>query len=249
MAIVKASYTRSRAKIKAALRYIVHRPGREGERLTRTLFSGEKTLSKADAYRLIDETRGMTFFHLKINFHPTWEDTRKDLDLPAITRQTIATLQERFNRPIRYFAVEHNDHTDLRHIHAIVLMKLSRGERIGRQDWQACREEASAQALLERRSLDAVRRYQKTLQRNLSKSRQGMMQDRAVSRFAGVEGGWTLRGGFRGVRQQTRLCPECNYRNTMVRLPDGNAYYCPTCRNVEEIRPRLRLHQEQELRL
>jgi hypothetical protein len=149
MAIVKASYTRSRAKIKAALRYIVHRPGREGERLTRTLFSGEKTLSKADAYRLIDEERGMTYFHLKINFHPTWEDTRKDLDLPAITRQTIATLQERFNRPIRYFAVEHNDHTDLRHIHAIVLMKLSRGERIGRQDWQACREEASAQALLE----------------------------------------------------------------------------------------------------
>jgi hypothetical protein len=233
MAIVKASYTRSRAKIKAALRYIVHRPGREGERLTRTLFSGEKTLSKADAYRLIDETRGMTFFHLKINFHPTWEDTRKDLDLPAITRQTIATLQERFNRPIRYFAVEHNDHTDLRHIHAIVLMKLSRGERIGRQDWQACREEASAQALLERRSLDAVRRYQKTLQHSLTKRRQGITQDRAVSR----------------VRQQTRLCAECNYRNTMVRLPDGNAYYCPTCRNVEEIRPRLRLHQEQELRL
>jgi len=33
MAIVKASYTRSRSKIKAALRYIVHRPGREGERL------------------------------------------------------------------------------------------------------------------------------------------------------------------------------------------------------------------------
>jgi hypothetical protein len=233
MAIVKASFTRSRAKIKAALRYIVHRPGREGERLTRTLFSGEKTLSKADAYRLIDETRGKTYFHLKINFHPTWEDTRKDLDLRTITSQTIATLKERFNRPIQYFAVEHNDHTELRHIHAIVLIKLGRGERIGRQDWQACREEASAQALLERRSLDAVRRYQKTLQRSLTQKRQGITQDRAVSR----------------VRQQTRLCAECNYRNTMVRLPDGNAYYCPTCRNVEEIRPRVRLHHEQELRL
>ena len=122
MAIVKASYTRSRAKIKAALRYIVHRPGREGERLTRTLFSGEKTLSKAEAYRLIDEKRGMTYFHLKINFHPKREDTRKDLDLRTITSQTIATLEERFNRPIRYFAVEHNDHTELRHIHAIVLI-------------------------------------------------------------------------------------------------------------------------------
>ncbi len=249
MAIVKANYTRSRAKIKAALRYIVHRPGREGERLTRTLFSGEKTLSKAEAYRLIDEKRGMTYFHLKINFHPKWEDTRKDLDLRTITSQTIATLKERFNRPIGYFAVEHNDHTDLRHIHAIVLIKLSRGERIGRQDWQACREEASAQALLERRSLDVVRRYQKTLQRSLTKKRQGIMRDRAVSRFAGVEGGWTLRGGLSRMQQQTRLCAECNYRNTMVRLPDGNVYYCPTCRNVEEVRPRVRLNHEQELRL
>jgi hypothetical protein len=112
-------------------------------------------------------------------------------------------------------------------------MKLGRGERIGRQDWQACREEASAQARLERRSLDAVRRYQKTLQRSLTQKRQGITQDRAVSR----------------VRQPTRLCAECNYRNTMVRLPDGNAYYCPTCRHVEEIRPRVRLHHEQELRL
>ena len=249
MAIVKASFTRSRAKIKAALRYIVHRPGRDGERLTRPLFSGEKTPNKAEAYRLIDEERGMTYFHLKINFHPKWEDTRKDLDLRTITTQTIATLQERFNRPIQYFAVEHNDHTDLRHIHAIVLIKLSRGERIGRQDWQACREEASAQALLERRSLDAVRRQQKTLQRSLTTKRQGILHDRAVSRFAGAEGGWALRGGLSRMRPQTRLCPECNYRNTMVRLPDGNAYYCPTCRNVEEIRPRLRLKHEQELRL
>jgi hypothetical protein len=249
MAIVKASFTRSRAKIKAALRYIVHRPGREGERLTRPLFSGEKTPSKADAYRFIDEKRGMTYFHLKINFHPKREDTRKDLDLRTITSQTIATLKERFNRPIGYFAVEHNDHTELRHIHAIVIIKLSRGERIGREDWRACREEASAQALLERRSLDAVREYKKTLQRSLRKSRQGLLHDRAVNRFAGIEGGWTLRGGSSRVRPQTRLCAECNYRNTMVRLNNGNVYYCPTCRNVEEVRPRVRLKQEQELRL
>jgi hypothetical protein len=38
MAIVKATYTKSRPGAKAALRYIQHRPGREGEKVKRELF-------------------------------------------------------------------------------------------------------------------------------------------------------------------------------------------------------------------
>ena len=60
----------------------------------------------------------MTFFHLKINFHPEREDTRKDLNLRDITRQSMMALEKRLQRPIRFLAVEHNDHTPLRHIHA-----------------------------------------------------------------------------------------------------------------------------------
>jgi hypothetical protein len=75
--------------------YVVSPPARDTQK-SGSLFSGEKTPSKADAYRLIDEKRGMTYFHLKINFHPKWEDTRKDLDLRTITSQTIATLKRIF---------------------------------------------------------------------------------------------------------------------------------------------------------
>jgi hypothetical protein len=157
MAIVKAYFTRSSEKIMKTLNYIVHRPGKEGEKLNRELFGDlEESIRKEDAYGRLVAGQGMTFFHLKFNFHPEREDTRKDLNLRDITRQSIMALEERLQRPIRFLAVEHNDHTDLRHIHAIMLVKLRKGERIGIEDWQVCREKATEQAALQRRALDAV---------------------------------------------------------------------------------------------
>src|SRR5688572_10032544 len=195
MAIVRAHYTRSRSKIKATLRYIVHRPGREGERLTRELFgSFEEAISKEDAYRLIDAQRGMTFFHVKLNFHPTREDRRKDLNLRDITRQSMVALEKRLQRPIRFLAVEHNDHTALRHIHALVLVKLSRGERIGRDDWKACREAATEQARFQRRALDVVRRFQRDLQR------EQRFPKTFITRSVGMAGGKALYARGRSVR-------------------------------------------------
>jgi hypothetical protein len=56
-------------------------------------------------------------------------------------------------------AVEHNDHTELRHIHAIVMVKLGRGERLSKEDWQACRKAATESARLQRRALDLFQGY------------------------------------------------------------------------------------------
>jgi hypothetical protein len=87
MAIVKAYFTRSSEKIMKTLNYIVHRPGKEGEKLNRELFGDlEESIRKEDAYGRIAAGQGMTFFHLKFNFHPEREDTRKDLNLRDITR-------------------------------------------------------------------------------------------------------------------------------------------------------------------
>ena len=62
MAIVKASFTRSSEKIKKTLNYIVHRPGREGEKLNRELFGDlEESIRKEDAYGRIAAGQGMTF--------------------------------------------------------------------------------------------------------------------------------------------------------------------------------------------
>jgi hypothetical protein len=226
MAIIKASYTRSRAKIKATLRYIIHRPGRDGERLTRTLFGWGGEPTKEDGYQRIDADKGMTYFHLKMNFHPKREDTRKDLDLRAITRQTVATLEERFNRQIHFLAVEHNDHTQLRHIHAIVMIKLGRGERIGREDWKLCRDRATEAALLERRALDLFRGYHTDLQRDLSEAKQErVFSAQAANRFRGAAGGRARR--MRTIRAPMRACQHSPH-HTVVTLPNGNNW-CREC--------------------
>ncbi len=57
MAIVKAKYIRSKPRIKAHLRYITHRRGAEGERLTRPLFGRDGALSKQQIYDMIDKAR------------------------------------------------------------------------------------------------------------------------------------------------------------------------------------------------
>lgn len=50
MAIVKARYVRGKDRIKAHLRYITHRRGGEGERMTRPLFGRDGALSKQQIY-------------------------------------------------------------------------------------------------------------------------------------------------------------------------------------------------------
>ena len=59
MAIMKAKFCRSdagtRAGAKAHIRYIEHRPGKEGAKINRTLFNSDGVLGRWQAYRLIDE--------------------------------------------------------------------------------------------------------------------------------------------------------------------------------------------------
>jgi hypothetical protein len=75
MAIVKVKYTRSRPKIKAHLRYIAHRPGREGEKISRRLFDLNGLSDKDQAYRLIDDApRGSIFFKTILSPDPKRED-------------------------------------------------------------------------------------------------------------------------------------------------------------------------------
>ena len=85
MAIVKASYTKSRAGAKASLRYMMHRPGREGQRLTRELVGYDGVMSLLQAYQMIDEAgQGSYFYRLIISPDPKSEDTQKALHLSEI---------------------------------------------------------------------------------------------------------------------------------------------------------------------
>jgi hypothetical protein len=157
MAIVKATYTKSSNIAKAAIRYIEHRPGREGEKVTRGLFGIDGTMDRQQAYQMIDEAeKGTAYFRLVISPDPAREDTEKDLHLAELTRQTLLTLEERLNKEVPYVAVEHDDHAPHRHIHVVALVR----GRLNTQDFQAMRQTATDAALFQRQERDQAREQQ-----------------------------------------------------------------------------------------
>jgi hypothetical protein len=157
MAIVKATYTKSSGAAKAAIRYIEHRPGREGEKVKRELYSRDVSVERGEAYRMIDEARkGTVFFRIVISPDPAKEDTEKDLLLTEITVQTMQTLEERLQNHVSYVAVEHDDHAPHRHVHVLACVK----GRLNTQDFQALRTTATQAALSQRQERDMARQQQ-----------------------------------------------------------------------------------------
>jgi hypothetical protein len=151
MAIVKATYTKSRKGAKASIRYIQHRPGKAGQQLTRTLFGGEGKMERRDAYTLIDEAKqGSAFFRFVISPDPTREDSAHDLHLRAVTEQTMQTLADRLQTPVSWVASVHADHTPHRHVHIIAVI----AGRLLHQDLACLREHATEACVKQRRERD-----------------------------------------------------------------------------------------------
>jgi hypothetical protein len=154
MAIVKATYTKSRAAAKATIRYITHRPGRDGLRTTREISGIDGAVNKQQAYRMIDEAkRGSVFFRLVISPDPQKEDTRQDLHLSDITASTILTLEDRLRKVVPFIAVEHADHAPHRHVHVLACVH----GRLSTRDFEALRHTATEAALLQRQERDLAR--------------------------------------------------------------------------------------------
>jgi hypothetical protein len=157
MAIVKATYTKSRAGAKAAIRYMQHRPGKDGQRATRELYGADGALERSEAYQLIDAAeKGSVFFRIVISPDPQTEDTQQDLRLAEITAQTMLHLAERLTKAVPYVAAEHADHAPHRHVHVLACVK----GRLNTQDFQALRETATDAALFQRQERDAMRHQQ-----------------------------------------------------------------------------------------
>ena len=117
MAVVKVEYTRSRPRMKAHIRYITYRPGRDREKISRALFDNHGLSDTQRAYHMVDMApRGTNFFKIVISPDPKREDRYKDLDLPHITRQTILQLEAQIGRHVQFIGTIHNDHTPNRHL-------------------------------------------------------------------------------------------------------------------------------------
>jgi hypothetical protein len=214
MAIVKAKYLRSKPRIKAHLRYITHRRGLDVGRITRPLFGPDGALSKQQIYEMIDAARRGAFFHkFVINFHPTREDTRKDLNLWDLTKKTLEHIKTPFGNSVPFIATIHDDHTLLRHIHGFFIVE----GRLSKEEFTKIKglwKIASVEAWRQRTRLDRMRkslRFKKLLpliekyKRKRSQGRGVRMQDirtQPACQHCGY-------GGMSGMPAYLLVCPVC----------------------------------------
>lgn len=158
MAIVKASYTKSSGGAKASIRYIAHRPGKDGIKANRTLFGIDGLMGRYEAYRMIDQAeKGSLFFRFVISPDPKTEDIERDIFLQEITEQTMQRLEDRFQKQLQWVAAEHDDHAPHRHVHIVAIVP----GKLNVQDFQVLRQTATQAALAQRQERDLMREIQK----------------------------------------------------------------------------------------
>jgi hypothetical protein len=222
LAIVKAKYVRGKDRIKAHLRYITHRRGVDGERITRPLFGPDGPLSKLQIYEMIDAVRrGAVFHKFVFNFHPVKEDTRKDLNLWEITRKTLEHIKTKVGASVPFVATIHDDHTLLRHIHGFFIVE----GRLSKEEFAKIKglwKVASAEVWRQRSRLDRMRQslgYQKLkpLLENYKRKREqgsGMRMQNIRMQPACQHCGY---GGRYGMPAYLLVCPVCKQWLTQSR--------------------------------
>jgi sulfite reductase beta subunit-like hemoprotein len=213
MAVVTLRYSRNRQQIKAHIRYITHRRGQDGERISRLLFDERGLADKQAVYRMIDAARrGTLFYKVMISPDPVKEDADRDLDLQQITRRTPLRLEREFGRHVRFVAVVHADHTDKRHVHGIFLVEGRLSREAFKTLARTARLAATQEARLQRAGRERVRAHPRYPQiaaavRSLRLSGQG--------------------SGASLPRRPQPACPACGY-GELTGIPAYLAY-CPSC--------------------
>jgi predicted Zn-ribbon and HTH transcriptional regulator len=222
MAIVKANYVRGKSRIKAHLRYITHRRGMEGERITRPLFGPQGPLTKQQIYAMIDAAkRGAVYHKFVINCHPVKEDTHKDLNLWELTRKTLETIKTQFGDSVPFVATIHDDHTLLRHIHGFFIVE----GRLSKEEFTKIKglwKVATFEARRQRRRLDRMREslhYKKLrplIEQYKLKHGQGRGRRMRSIRMqpACIHCGY---GGMYGMPSYLLTCPSCKQWLTQSR--------------------------------
>jgi hypothetical protein len=161
MAIVKATYTKQGRAAKASVRYIENRPGKDGAKLHRTLFTADGQTEREAAYTMIDQAaKGSYFFRLVISPDPKGEDMDKNLSLREITERTILSLENRFRQPLQWVATIHADHAEHRHVHALAIVP----ERLNVQDFQRIRSAATEDAREQLQRLELIKEVRERYQ-------------------------------------------------------------------------------------
>jgi len=146
----------ARAAAKDTLGYNETRKGKDGEEIERTLFGKYGTFTKEQAEWLIENASKQTYFFRWILSPDVIEENgEKDLDLWQLARDGVRWLEERLQRQgeIQLIGAEHNDHTGIPHIHAILLIeRRGRDLILNKKDIDEFREIVHKLALEQRRN-------------------------------------------------------------------------------------------------
>ena len=124
--ILRHTYTRSRDTARAGLRYYQMRPRVEDEP-ARSIIGEEGTMTRDEAYRLLDEHQaGRSYLAHRLMLSPP-QDQRPE-DLADFTRRVMAELERDKGQRLHWVAVEHHN-TEHPHVHIVLA---GGGERDGR---------------------------------------------------------------------------------------------------------------------
>jgi hypothetical protein len=238
MAIVKATYTKSRGGAKASIRYIEHRPGKDGDKITRNLFGIDGLMGRDQAYRLIDEApKGSMFYRFILSPDPNLEDTRRDLHLRDMTEKTMQTLVARLKQEVQWVAAEHDDHAPNRHVHVVAVVK----GRLYPRDFQAMRQRATEAALFQRKERDLAREQQRPRRLTSYQKAPGFAREFPIYRAIGA--GRQLAHVRPANTVQT--CLNCGY--LQVKLFSKGVQTCLNCgwKLYRNYQPRLNIKEVQ----
>jgi hypothetical protein len=217
MAIFKANHVKrgrdATKRAKASIRYIQHRRGKDGEKITRTLFNSYGPMDRDEAYSIIDDApKGSYFYRFIVSPDPKREDHNHDLDMRDIATQTMLALEELLGAGIQWVGAIHDDHAPHLHAHLIAVVP----KRLYVKDFKALRQKATEAALEQRELLDLLRGHDLERPYPLpTVARTAARYTRKNRHQAGKWGGYEHAGAQRGSRSAVRpllrtcVCPRC----------------------------------------
>jgi predicted RNA-binding Zn-ribbon protein involved in translation (DUF1610 family) len=227
MAIVKATYTKSREGAKASIRYIEQRPGKDRAKITRSLFEIDGVMDREQAYRFIDQAEeGSVFYRFILSPDPKLEDRMRDLHLRGITEQTMQSLNTLLKKEVTWVAAEHADHAPHRHVHVVACVP----GKLTVEDFEVLRLSATEAALFQRKERDLTR----------GNRRDRFIQPRTSKTYGA---GRQLAGGHQAASIQ--ICPRCGYGRSVGMGKRPRLYRCPLCglKLLRDQRSRLKIKE------
>ena len=117
-------------------------------------------MERKEAYDLIDDAKtGSIYFRFVLSPDPEEEDTRHDLDLRALTEETMSVLTAKFQHQqkiVQWVAAVHADHTPKRHVHILAVVP----GRLNEHDLTTMTTAATTASQEQPRELDSYRQQQ-----------------------------------------------------------------------------------------